>query len=321
MKGKTSTAGPLAPLNAVSHSSSVLSDQLVLGASEADWDAWMGPAKLALKTLGIAPLPDTYHQPWRTVPEQAFEESNLTVPSFVSLPAVGDIHNSASSITGIPSMPHNYEGSTPHWVSKNATSSQRGCRLPAAPHELNIRKLQQRLILEGGDLGAIKLVERVFSKGVTMEALTRRLTREEAALHTFGYRAGPLYLAFLEPIEKANGALPCRYQCRLCPNDGKVLTWKHHRDVLRHLRKEHFGLGEKCRAWYVGHLQTGSGLTFVQWEASLHEERIEESPADLWRAVLPLLMTTRFQSAMLAALGLGVEDMRTSEYAILNYCA
>jgi len=213
----------------------------------------MDPAKVVFKTLGIAPLSYTYRQPWPTVPEQAFEESNLTVP-----PALGDIHKSTPSSTGIPFMPHNYEGSSSHWVSESTsrpysvptTSSQRGCRLPPASHELDIRKLQQRLFLEGGDLRAIKLVERVFSKGVTMEALTRRLTREEAALYTFGYRAGPLYLAFLEPIpshEKANGALPCRYRCRLCPSDGKALTWKHHRDMLRHLRKEHFGLGEQCR--------------------------------------------------------------------------
>ena len=163
-------------------------------------------------------------------------------------------------------MPHNYQGGSPHWVSNSTphlygapmTSSQRPCRLPPALFEPNIRKLQQRLFLEGADLEAIKLVKRVFSNGVTMEALTRRLTREEAALHTFGCRAGPLYLAFLEPIlppDKANGALLCRYQCRLCPSDGKAPTWKYHRDVLRHLRKEHFGLGEKCHTWYVGHLK------------------------------------------------------------------
>ena len=197
-----------APLNTLSHSSSVASDQRILGVFEADLDAWMIPANLALKTLAIAPLPYMHYQPWPTVFEQGFEESNLTVPPFVPPPAVGDTYKSATSITGTPSIPHNYEGGGPYCVSKSTsrlyglpvTSSQRGCRLPAALYEPNIRKLQQRLTLEGGDREAIKLVERVFSKGVTMETLMRRLTREETALHTFGCRAGPIYLAFLEPI-------------------------------------------------------------------------------------------------------------------------
>lgn len=135
--------------------------------------------------------------------------------------------------------------------------NRRKARQPAATFEPNIIALQDRLRKEGGDHDVIKLVERIFSNGVTLEALTRRQTREEAAQQVFGQGGGPVYLAFLETLplnERENPALWARFRCRLCPNNVEALSWKHHRDVLRHLKRDHFGLGEMCFQWYVSSL-------------------------------------------------------------------
>jgi len=132
--------------------------------------------------------------------------------------------------------------------------NRRKARQPAATYEPNIIKLQERLRREGGDQDAVTLVESVFPDEVTLEALTRRQTREEAAQQIFGQGGGPVYLAFLEtsPLNKRdNGASGVRFRCRLCPNNTVALYWKHHRDVLRHLKRDHFGLGETCIQWYV----------------------------------------------------------------------
>lgn len=131
--------------------------------------------------------------------------------------------------------------------------TRRGHRLPAANYESNITRLQERLRQEGANPDAVALVQTIFSDGVTLEALTRRRTRAEATQEaSFSQGAGPVYLGFLDSVHSALGESGTRYQCRLCPIKGEIITWKYHRDVLRHLRKEHFGLGEKCFHWYVG---------------------------------------------------------------------
>jgi hypothetical protein len=138
--------------------------------------------------------------------------------------------------------------------------SRRKARQPAATFEPNVVTLQERLRREGGDQDVVNLLGRVFSNGVTLEALSRRQTREEAAQQVFGQGGGPVYLAFLETLplnERDNPALWARFRCRLCPNNVGAPSWKHQRDVLRHLKRDHFGLGEMCIQWYV-HLRAYS---------------------------------------------------------------
>jgi len=130
--------------------------------------------------------------------------------------------------------------------------NRRGPRLPAADYESNVTNLQERLKREGANPDAVDLVQKIFCNGVTLDALTRRRTREEATQGAFGRGAGPVYLAFLDTVKSTQCENGSRYRCRLCPNKGELLTWKYHRDVLRHLRKEHFGLGNECPHWYVG---------------------------------------------------------------------
>ena len=127
-------------------------------------------------------------------------------------------------------------------------------RMPAVEFEPDASKVKQRLIHEGGDPEAIKLLTKIFSEGVSLSALTRQMTAEEVASQTFGQGPGQVYLVFLETIQIERGGgedVMFRYRCRLCPDSAKTTTWKHERDVLRHLRKHHFGLADECDQWCV----------------------------------------------------------------------
>jgi hypothetical protein len=73
------------------------------------------------------------------------------------------------------------------------------------------------------------------------------LTDAEVETKEFGVETGRVYIAFLETVDEEEGVEP-RYVCRLCHSEQ---TWKHHRDALRHLRRDHFGLADVCDQWYV----------------------------------------------------------------------
>ena len=111
-------------------------------------------------------------------------------------------------------------------------------------YEGNLARLQQRCRSQGADEGAIGLLGKIFADEISLEALTRRLTDTEAETKEFGIDTGMLYTALLEHPDEENDG----YACRLCHSEK---TWKHHRDVLRHLRRDHFGISEDCDQWYV----------------------------------------------------------------------
>ena len=119
-------------------------------------------------------------------------------------------------------------------------------------YEGNLVRLQQRCRRQGADEGAIGLLGKVFASEVCLEALTRLPTDEEVETEEFRVETGRVYITFLETTNE-EGVMP-RYICRLCHADK---TWKHSRDVLRHLRRDHFGLADVCNKWYVfGHSLT-----------------------------------------------------------------
>jgi hypothetical protein len=127
-------------------------------------------------------------------------------------------------------------------------------RPPPAPrktrpitYEGNLVRLQQRCWRQGADEGATGLLGKVFANEVSLEALTRLLTDAEVETKEFGVETGRVYIAFLEAVNEEGGVEP-RYVCRLCHSEQ---TWKHTRDALRHLRRDHFGLAEVCDQWYV----------------------------------------------------------------------
>ena len=113
-------------------------------------------------------------------------------------------------------------------------------------HEDNLERLQQRCRRQGADEDAVCLLGKVFVNEVSEKALTRSLT-DEVETEELGIVTGKVYTAFLEPTDEGEGAVP-RYICRLCHSDQ---TWKHAKDVLRHLKRDHFGLADTCNKWYV----------------------------------------------------------------------
>lgn len=115
---------------------------------------------------------------------------------------------------------------------------------PAVEFEPDVKKLQDRCKKAGAEEQAVLLIEKVFVNGVNLPSLTRKLSAKELATHQFGGESGQVYVGFLHAERDT------RYTCRLCPTNTEM-SWKHRRDVLRHLRRDHFGLAEKCQHWCV----------------------------------------------------------------------
>ena len=111
-------------------------------------------------------------------------------------------------------------------------------------YEGNLVRLQQRCRGQGADEATIGLLGKIFADEISLEALTRLLTDAEAEANEFGIKIGMIYTALLDHPNEEND----RYACRLC--DG-AQTWRHHKDVLRHLRRDHFGISDDCDRWYV----------------------------------------------------------------------
>src|SRR5258706_15725860 len=88
---------------------------------------------------------------------------------------------------------------------------------------------------------------KVFTNEVSLKALTRALTDAEVETKEFGVETGRVYLAFLESINEGEG-VGTYYVCRLCHSEQ---IWRQHKDVLRHLRRDHFGLSYVCKYWDV----------------------------------------------------------------------
>jgi len=113
---------------------------------------------------------------------------------------------------------------------------------PAAEFTSDIRELQARCLVDGGDSEAVDLLPSVFPQGISQEALLRPLTRFEAHQHTEG-TSGQAYRMLLR-VDREN-----RFRCRLCAVNADESGWKHARDALRHLKRDHFGLGNYCERW------------------------------------------------------------------------
>ena len=113
---------------------------------------------------------------------------------------------------------------------------------PAVEFEPDVKQLQHRCKEAGAEEQAVLLIEKVFQREVKLASLTRKLTTKELASRQFGGESGQAYVCFLRVERDA------RNTCRLCPR-GTEMSWKHRRDVLRHLRRDHFGLADKCPDW------------------------------------------------------------------------
>ena len=117
---------------------------------------------------------------------------------------------------------------------------------PVLPMEFegDVSNLKGRLLAKGANREAVELCDVVFVNGVTIEALEERMTREQC--ESLGVRDGKKFRLFLGLVGKANGRTAERHRCCLCA-PGK--EYRNHRDALRHLLKDHFGLSFECEWW------------------------------------------------------------------------
>jgi len=113
---------------------------------------------------------------------------------------------------------------------------------PAAT-KMNLESTIAELCREGVDDEAINTVKEIFGTGFNVGALMRKMTKEESWRYLNGEK-GQIYRALLRDVKE-------RFQCRLCHEGPHAMSWKHARDVVRHLRRDHFGLGDSCAYWFV----------------------------------------------------------------------
>ena len=128
---------------------------------------------------------------------------------------------------------------------------------PAADYTPNVESVQARCVADGGDPAAVRLLRTTFAGGISTNALIRRMTRDEAREYNHG-APGQMFRAFLR-VDKEK-----RFRCRLCAVDADEGGWKQARDALRHLKRDHFGLGTRCDRWLVHILKTYS-LNAYEW--------------------------------------------------------
>jgi hypothetical protein len=129
-----------------------------------------------------------------------------------------------------------------------STISYRKHPRPAATFDANVIHVQARCTGAGADPAAIELLPTIFVEGITQKALTRRLTSGEA-FDYHGGRPGQVYRVLLRVDEDENEEK--RFHCRLCAIGADEGGWKHAKDALRHLKRDHFGLGTQCDRWSV----------------------------------------------------------------------
>jgi hypothetical protein len=222
---------------------------------------------------GLGPTPyvhpaqvQAYHRQPSSLPEHpppanaffpANEPSSYAPPPLTqtNLTAPGDTPSSgAAPEVNMPGMSSDLPWTRPNqsdgrYERQESQPSQRPIP-PAArktrpiAYEGNLVLLQQRCKKQGADNGAIALLGKIFANGVSLEALMHTLTDEN---EEFGIEMGRAYTVLLESTNVGESVIS-RYTCRLCHSD---LTWKHAKDVLRHLKRAHFGFADDCKNWYV----------------------------------------------------------------------
>jgi len=154
------------------------------------------------------------------------------------------------------------------------TMARPSCR-PVLPTDFegNVAMLKKRLRMKGAKEWAVERCDTIFENGVTIEALERRMTREQCDL--LNVRDGKQFRLFFEFAGNANGQMTRQHRCGLC-TPGK--EYKNHRDALRHLLKDHFGLGFRCGQWSVSLVIGELVLTDIRQHSPVfHAPRVKEA--------------------------------------------
>ena len=118
----------------------------------------------------------------------------------------------------------------------------RKTRRPPAIYSSDIQVVVRRCQASGGEESVIGLLRGIFSGGISEKALTRKMTREEARK----YHAAESTQVYQRLLRKDEDR---RFHCGLCAVGANEGGWKRPRDVLRHLKRDHFGLGHTCTLW------------------------------------------------------------------------
>lgn len=131
-----------------------------------------------------------------------------------------------------------------------------------ARYKSDIGKLQNRCRLAGAEEAAVGKFPIVFPAGITLEALTHHRTSAEIETAQFGSGGGPVYLALLKQVVKAEGGgNVVAHPCHLCPNIGGVLAWKKPRCVCIILGRIILDLATAVRSGEYRHLNGNGRLT------------------------------------------------------------
>lgn len=141
--------------------------------------------------------------------------------------------------------PHNQPGHIPLHQIRKARVYDRPGRKPPAPYECDPLELQKRCKRRGGSEFAVTWVMVAFKRGVSLDALVRTLDLAEvkSADHRVSnrFKLRQAYDGFLAKIDH-------HFECGLC-EEGNRTHWVHKKDAVRHLRKFHFGLADRCSIW------------------------------------------------------------------------
>jgi hypothetical protein len=168
---------------------------------------------------------------------------------------------SGISITTSPSTFQSRSGGmTGNARMRRGSAGRRG--LPAEEFEADMSRLADRLIIQGVDRAVVELCSMIFAQGVSLEALKARMTRKECEKH--GLRSGMRYRMLLDIVKMTKGGVSMnRHACRLCPR-GEAADYRNHRDALRHLLRDHFGMGFQCTQWSASLSPFGLSTTNTQ---------------------------------------------------------
>lgn len=121
---------------------------------------------------------------------------------------------------------------------------------PPVAYSPDIRVVVEGCRADGGEEHAIALLPEIFSSGITENALTRKMTREEASKRRiYNSSSRRVFTQVYRTLLRSDDA--GRSHCRLCSADANQNGWKNAKDVLRHLKRDHFGLMHCCPRWLV----------------------------------------------------------------------
>jgi hypothetical protein len=131
------------------------------------------------------------------------------------------------------------------YVRRTKTGRRAPVSAPPQTFEGDPDTLASRLIDEGVDPDVVDIIRRwIFVHKVTEQALKAPIESRDLSLKYGGVRV--MWQLLLQEIEVTPGEPS--YCCRLCPLVHRP-EYKNATDVLRHLKRDHFGLSIACQYW------------------------------------------------------------------------